>query len=146
MRKITVQNYRDDKYYPRVVSAVSRILDRQDFVSPVELFTEMMLLQSEDVESWRRGQISYLERVIQCNLTKASRILRILRFHAHGLNLGPSMTVYKRRSKTLRFSKTGENSLEEAYSRHFVIVGKKRSKRAVTSASAPEEKRIGQKR
>jgi hypothetical protein len=51
MRKITVQNYRDDKYYPRVVAAVSRILDRQDFVSPVELFTEMMLLESEDVES-----------------------------------------------------------------------------------------------
>src|SRR5690606_24971547 len=113
MRKITVQNYRDDKYYPRVVAAVSRILERQDFVSPVELFTEMMLLQSEDVESWRRGQISYLERVIQCNLTKASRILRILRFHAHDLNLGPSMIVYRRRSKTLRFSKSGDKSLEE---------------------------------
>jgi len=146
MRKITVQNYRDDKYYPRVVAAVSRILDRKDSVSPVGVFTEMMLLESEDMERWRRGQINYLERVIRCNLAKASRILRILRFHAHDLNLSPSMTIYKRRSMTLRFSKTGEGPLEKAYSTHFVRGGKKRSERAATSGRSPQEKQTQQKR
>jgi hypothetical protein len=60
---------------------------------------------------------------MHCNLAKASRILRILRMHAHDLDLKPSLTEYKRWSKgscLLRFSKTGDHNLEDAYARHFV--------------------------
>ena len=70
----------------------------------------------------------YLERVINCNLTRLSRLLRIVRFHAHDLNLVPSVTAYIRWGKgpkqRLRFTKTGEPELEEAYARHFVWPGK----------------------
>ena len=70
----------------------------------------------------------YLEAVIHCNLTRLSRLLRILRFHAHDLNLVPSATVYRRWGKgpkqRLRFTKTGDPNLEEAYARHFVWPGK----------------------
>ena len=56
--------------------------------------------------------MAYLERVINCNLPRLSRLLRILHFHAHDLNLQPSLTVYKRHGKGprqhLRFSKTGD--------------------------------------
>ena len=137
MRKITVNNYRKDKYYPRVTSAVSRILARKDFVAPIDLFTEMGLLSESDLQKWRRGQIPYLERVINCNLAKASRILRILRFHAHDLNLGPSMTEYKHRSHRLRFSKSGEQPLETAYSRHFMVLGKPNQKERPTAQDSP---------
>jgi len=72
--------------------------------------------------------VPYLERVIHCNLTKLSRFLRILRFHAHDLNLVPSLTAYMRWGKgpqmRLRFTKTGDPKLEEAYARHFVWPGK----------------------
>jgi hypothetical protein len=71
--------------------------------------------------------VPYLERVIDCNLPRLSRVLRILRFHAHDLNLKPSMTVYMRWGKgpkqRLRFTRTGDPNLEEAYSRHFVWPG-----------------------
>ena len=54
--------------------------------------------------------------------------LRILRFHAHDLKLMPSTTAYMRwgkgPKKRLRFTKTGDPKLEEAYSRHFVWPGK----------------------
>jgi len=118
------RNYRQDPYYAPIVRVVEDLLREKGFVAPVELFIRMNLLSPESAEDWRRGQISYLERVIRCNLSKASRILRILRMHAHDLDLKPSLTVYKRRTKgsrpLLRFSKTGNHNIEEAYARHFV--------------------------
>ena len=126
MQKLTVLNFQDAKEYPKIVAAVSRILDRSNFVSPIELFTEMSLLDAKDVARWKRNEVQCLERIIRCNLTKAGRILRILRFHAHDLNLAPSQTIYKNRSQILRFSHSGEKLIEDSYSRHFVVVGKKK--------------------
>jgi len=124
LKKITLANYRKDPYYPRIVKAVEGLLREKGFVAPLELFMRMDLLSPESVEDWRRGRIAYLERVIRCNLGKASRILRILRMHAHDLDLKPSPTVYKRWTKgsrpLLRFSKTGDRNIEDAYARHFV--------------------------
>jgi len=65
---------------------------------------------------------------VDCNLTRLSRLLRLLRFHAHDLDLVPTQTVYHRRGKgpkqALRFTKTGDANLEAAYARHFVRLGK----------------------
>ncbi len=128
MKKITLNNYTTDKYYPKIVKAVAVELQSRNFITPVEVFISMGLLERRDVENWRAGQIPYLEQAVQCNLSKASRILQILRFHAHDLNLKPSMTVYKRKTvggkMPLRFSKSGEKNIEEAYARHFVRLGK----------------------
>ena len=128
MTKVTVSNYRDDKYYPKITRAVAQILTETDFVSPAALLVEMGLLRVSDLDRWKRGQVPYLEKVVGCNLSKANRILRILRFHAYDLNLGPSHTAYQHKGKKLRFSKTGQKLLEEAYSRHFVRIGKKHLK------------------
>lgn len=121
----TVANCREFKEYPKIVAAVARILAKQHFVAPAELFVEMNLLPAVDFERWKRGQVPVLERVIRCNLTKAGRILRLLRFHAHDLNLKPSITVYQRKGHRLRFSRSGEPKIEEAYSTHLVVVGKR---------------------
>jgi hypothetical protein len=128
MKKVTLDNYKEDKYYPKVVKAVDRVLSSEKYVTPIGVFRSMGLLEQKDIESWRKGQVPYLERVIGCNLHKASRILRILRFCAHDLNLKPSMTVYNRKVRgkkiPLRFTKFNDQKLEEAYARHFVVVGK----------------------
>ena len=61
-------------------------------------------------------------------LTRLSRLLRILRFHAHDLKLVPRKGVYrmvaKGRRGQLQFSKTGESRLEAAYATHLVWPGK----------------------
>jgi hypothetical protein len=124
LKKITVANYRQDPYYTPIVKAVEGLLREKGFVAPFELFIRMDLISPESAEDWRCGRIPHLERVIRCNLGKASRILRILRMHAHDLDLKPSLTVYKRWTKgsrpLLRFSKTGDRNIEDAYARHFV--------------------------
>lgn len=99
MKRITLENYRSDKYYPRVVRGVDSILARRDFVSPIEVFIEMGLLNVESIADWRAGRLPFLERGIQCNLSAANRILRLLRMHAHDLNLRPSGTAYVRRTR-----------------------------------------------
>jgi hypothetical protein len=123
-----VENYRDDPLYPKIVRAVEPLLARGNVVAPVDVLVEMGLLDGARLEDWRFGRVPYLEKVIKCNLTRLSRLLRILRFHAHDLKLAPSITVYKRwgsgPKQLLRFTKTGDKKLEEAYSRHFIWPGK----------------------
>ncbi len=125
---VSVATYRESPLYPRVVRAVARILARSKVVAPVDVLVGMDLLAPKALEDWRRGRVPYLEKVINCNLTRLSRVLRILRFHAHDLNLVPSTTAYMRWGKgpkqRLRFAKTGEPKLEEAYATHFVWPGK----------------------
>jgi hypothetical protein len=134
--KPSVENYRDFKDHPKIASAVARILARQRYVAPVEVFVELGLLLPEDLKRWQQGQVPRLERVIRCNLTRAGRILQLLRFHVHDLKLKPSITVYQHRGHPLRFSRSGEPKIEEAWSRHFVVVGK-RNPFAEVEAEAP---------
>jgi hypothetical protein len=125
LKKTTVANCRQDPYYAPIAKAVEGLLRENGFIAPLDLFIRMDLLSPESAEGWRRGRIPYLERAIRCNLGKASRILRILRMHAHDLDLKPSLTVYKRWTKgsrpILRFSRSGHAIIEDDYARHFVF-------------------------
>lgn len=124
----TVDNFRDDPLFPRAAKVVAEILANGKVVAPIDVLVRMQLLTPEHVDDWRHGRVPYLERVIQCNLTRLGRLLRILRMHAHDLNLVPSSTAYVRHGKgpkqLLRFSKTGDPTVEAAYARHFVWPGK----------------------
>ena len=129
MRDVTIDTYRDDALYPRITRAVDEILRQSKVVAPVDVLVRMQLLAPNDLDAWRRGRVPYLEAVIQGNLTRLSRFLRILRFHAHDLRLVPSITAYMRWGKgpkrRLRFTKIGDPRVEEAYARHFTWPGKR---------------------
>ncbi len=116
--------YRQDPLYSRIASATEAILRRGRVVMPVEVLIAMSLLTREHLGDWRRGRIPYLERVINCNLPRLARLLRILRFHAEEIHLKPSFTAYMRWGRgpnsRLRFTKTGDPGLEAAYATHFV--------------------------
>ncbi len=133
--KITVNTYRTDKYYPRVVKAIATILSKSDVVAPVEVLIEMGNLTKKNHDAWRKGQVPYLERVIEGNLSKTNRIIRIIGFHAHDLNMVPSHTAYrqwgKAKSRALQFSKSGNKRLEEAYSRHYIWNQSAEKKKAI---------------
>jgi hypothetical protein len=127
MKKMSVHNFRSDPMFPRIERVVAEQLAKGNVVAPVGVLIGMGLLRPEHLADWHRGRVAYLERVINCNLSRLSRLLRILRFHAHDLNLKPSLTVYKRHGKgprlQLRFSKTGDPNLEAAYATHLVRLG-----------------------
>jgi len=139
--KTTRNNYRKDKYFPKVQAAVIEILKEGDFVAPVDVFQKMGYLTREKIEDWRFGRVPYLERVIGCNLSKTQRILRILKHHAEACRLKPSKTFYKRWGKRgpkqpLRFSKTGNPYLEELYSTHYVASRRIERRRRAAGAEA----------
>jgi hypothetical protein len=125
---VSVATFRDDPLYPRIERTVAAILARGKVVAPVEVIVGMGLLAPERLDDWRRGHVPYLEQIIDCNLTRLSRLLRILRFHAHDLNLTPSSSVYlavgKGPKRRRRFTKTGDAKMEDAYALHFVWPGK----------------------
>jgi hypothetical protein len=124
---VSITTYRADPLCARIECAVNAILAKGNIVAPIDVMIGMDLLRPEQLEEWRRGQVPYLEWVIAVNLSRLSRLLRILRLHAHDLNLRPSVTVYMRRGKgarqRLRFTKSGDAKLEEAYATHFVWPG-----------------------
>jgi len=123
-----LQGVKSDTMFPRIQRAVTDILASGKVVTPIDVLIRMQLLKPDQVEDWRFGRIPYLEGVINCNLAKLGRILRILRAYALDMKLKPSHTAYCRWGKRghkapLRFSKSGDRKVEEAYSCHFVRQG-----------------------
>ncbi len=142
MKNVTLETYTTDADYPKIVKAVESALRSKNFVTPSEVFISMGVLAGPEVKNWGEGRLPYLEQASKCHLAKASRILHILRFHAHDLPLKPSVTVYQRQRKVkgrqipLQFSQSGDGHLEEAYARHFVKLSQASAGKALTTAPA----------
>jgi len=121
---VTVQNYKSDKLYPGVVSAFDMLLRKGKVVAPVDVFMAMGNLEKRKYEDWRFGRVGSLESVIQGNLSKCSRILKIIGFHAHDLDMVPSRGTYKKWGKgkklNLKFSKSGNRKIEAKYTTSFL--------------------------
>ena len=132
----------------RVRRAFAAILNRQGYVSVVDVLVEMQSLTPAHLEDWRFGRVPYLERVVQGNLSKLSAIVREIRRVAEEQGLKPSETVYRKWGKgpkrPLRFSKHGEAHVERAYATHWVP-RRDRSPRPgnATGEEASAEARIG---
>lgn len=120
---VSVDTYPSDRYYPKVVKAFDEILSREIVVAPVDVFMAMGLLSKEGYEDWRFGRIPDLEKAIQCGLPKCKRILKIIGFHAHDLDMVPRPTVYMKwgKGKKIRlcFSKNRYAYLEKQYEKCF---------------------------
>ncbi len=108
----------------RVRRAVADVLRREGHVSVVQVLVEMQRLTPARLEDWRFGRVPYLERVVQGSLSELSAIGREVRRAALAQGLTPSVTLYRKwgrgSKRALRFSKSGEPSIEEAYATHWL--------------------------
>jgi hypothetical protein len=104
----------------RVIKAAEVALAARKFVSSIDVLVGMGWLDSQAVQRWRLGQVDYLERAVQANLSRISKAMKLFRSWATERALIPRETHYKRRSQTLRFSKSGHPSLERMYRTHWV--------------------------
>jgi hypothetical protein len=115
-RKLTLEE--------RVARAAETALSGQQFVSPIDVLCGMGLLLPTHVDSWRKGRVDYLERLIQGNLHKISSSMEIFRRWAREKGLKPSETSYVRRARSgiipLQFSKSGDPAIEKNYSTHYI--------------------------
>lgn len=121
--KVTVSNYKNDKYYPKVMQAVDEILEIDKEILSSEILQRIGVLSKENYNKWKVGKVRYLEQVITCNLSKATRILSILGFHAHDMNLIKMIMYVKFKGEILRFTKSGYKKGEELYARQYNKIG-----------------------
>jgi hypothetical protein len=104
----------------RVTMAAQAALRARGYAAPIDVLLAIGWLDAEAHARWRGGQIPYLERVVQANLSRISTAMHLFRQWAANQGLKPSETHYRHKSHTLRFSKSGNPSVERLYRTHWV--------------------------
>lgn len=128
----------------RVTKAAEAALAAQHFVSAIDVLGGIGWLDREALERWRRGQVDCLERVVGTNLSRISEAMKLFRVWATARGLNASHTVYVARTpqrQTLRFSRSGNPTIEASYRTHWVspeLSEKKRARLAEKASSTPE--------
>ena len=89
---------------------------KRGYIAPIDVLLDLNVLERKDYESWRRGRVKILEKVIHMNLHKLSFLMKEVRAYARSHDLQPRMTVYK----NLRFSVSGAIDIEKNYSTHYI--------------------------
>ena len=128
----------------RVVSAAEAVLAAQKYVSPIDVLLGIGWLDANSLKRWRQGQIDCLEHAVQTNLPRISEAMRLFRSWAKDKGLLPSETHYVARTpqrQTLRFSRSGDPTIERLYRTHWVspqLSERKRERLAEKASRAPE--------
>jgi hypothetical protein len=116
-------NDNQNKLERRVAEAAEAALTQQRYVTAIDVLVRVGWLTPPAVDLWRQGRVEDLERVAQTNLHKLSAAMAIFRRWANDHGLRPSETAYVARTRDrrpLRFSRSGDASLERAYRTHWV--------------------------
>jgi hypothetical protein len=93
-------------------------------VCTVDILLQLDYLTKKDYENWRFGRVDYLEKVCNTNLSKLTLINKLIRKYSTELGLKSSWTGYNQFGKgvkrRLRFSKSGDKTIEDRYSTHYI--------------------------
>ena len=108
----------------KVADAMYRQCHRRGFAAPVDVFMDIGVLNKARYDDWRMGRVPFLEAVCTANLHKLSEIMKEIRSYAARTGLKSSVSSYRHKGKALRFSKTSNLKIEEAYATHYVMEGK----------------------
>ena len=108
----------------KVAKIANQVLQDKQYVSSIDVLLGLGYLSPSVLEDWRRGRIPYLEQRLQVNLSKLSFAMQCFRQWAQKLGLLPRETAYVQKacSRTihLRFSKSGDESIEKRYCTHYI--------------------------
>ncbi len=114
----------DGELKQKVNVAMYDMMVKTGVITPVDVMMAMGILDKKDYESWRNGKLPYLERACKVNLRKLSTLMKEMRAFAKRNNLKASWTYYhgwgKARDVKLRFSKTGNDYIEQQYATHYI--------------------------
>ena len=98
------------------------LLKEKGYICMVDVFVKLEYLTDKDVEDWRMKKVPYLEKSIKVGLGKVSFIVKQFQSNCIKGKLKASRTEYRSWGKgkkiPLRFSKSGRQTIEEAYSTH----------------------------
>lgn len=111
------------KLEDRVIRAAEAALAARKYVSPVDVLVGIGWLDPGALARWQRGQVACLEEAVQSNLPRISEAMKLFRSWATANGLRPSETHYVARTparQTLRFSKSGNPTIEKLYRTHWI--------------------------
>jgi len=134
----------DKRLEQRVIAAAEAALTARGFVTAIDVLTSLGWLPVSGERAWRQGRVPYLERAVTANLSKTSKAMGYFRRWAKRRGLKPSETAYVSRSRdrrALRFSKSGNPSIEHAYRTHWVspkLSERKRERLAERQSKPPD--------
>ena len=104
------------------------IIEEKGYLSSIDVLLKLEYLSEKEYENWRLGKVEYLEKVCVVNLKKLSTINKTIMEISRQLNLKKSWTAYNKYGKgkkiRLRFSKSGNEQIEEAYATHYINIEK----------------------
>jgi hypothetical protein len=128
----------------RVVRTAEAALADKHYVTPIDVLVGVGWLPPHVVDTWRQGRVDYLEAVTTAGLGKISTAMRFFRHWAQQRGLTPSETAYIARTRDrrpLRFSKSGDPGIEQAYRTHWVSpdLSKAKRERLAERASRPPD-------
>ena len=132
------------KLNDRVMKAAEAALAARKYVSALDVLVGIGWLDRGAIKRWQQGRIDYLESVVQTNLPRISEAMELFRSWAAAQGLTPSETHYVARSpsrQTLRFSGSGNPTIEKLYRTHWVsgeLSTKDREHLAERAGRAPE--------
>ena len=108
------------------------IIEEKGYLSSIDILLKLEYLSEKDYENWRFGKVEYLEKVCGVNLKKLSTINKTIKEISGQWNLKKSWTAYDKYGKggkiRLRFSKSGNEQIEEAYATHYMNIEKIKNK------------------
>lgn len=117
-----------------VHSSIYHQIQVRGYAAPVDVLMDCGVLSKKAYEEWRFGRTPYLEKNCTVNLKKLSFIMHQIRVYAQKNSLKPSVCVYKRCGakkkgghghkpvSLLRFSKSGNEKIEQFYSTHYLYI------------------------
>ena len=108
----------------KVHDSMYRQCQNRGYAAPVDVLMDIGVLDKAKYDDWRTGRVPFLEVVCTANLHKLSEMMKEMRSFVAKTGLRPSISSYKHKGKSLRFSKTGNPKIEEAYATHYVREGK----------------------
>lgn len=132
------------KLADRVVRAAEASLAAQNYASPIDVLVRIGWLDPGAVKRWRQGQIDCLEAAVQANLARISEAMKLFRSWATGKGLSASETHYVARTpqrQALRFSRSGNPTIEQLYRTHWVsreLSERKRERLTEKASRAPD--------
>lgn len=116
--------YMKEEKITRIRNSMDKQIEEKGFVTVVDTFIDIGILEKLHYEKWRKGQVLYLEKVCKVNLNKLSEIIKEIYKYSKELDLKESFTFYKKYGKgkvKLRFSKSGQDNIEKRYATHFIM-------------------------
>jgi hypothetical protein len=133
-----------NKLRGRVAAAAESALERQGYVSAIDVLTGMGWLDLSTLKRWRQGQVPSLAAGIQTNPARVSAAMELFQEWAMDRQLCPSETAYVANLPSrpvLRFSQSGDATAERLYRTHWVSsdLSEKQRERITAKANRPPE-------